>query len=39
MPKLVYVYEGIEALEESHKLLGVKYFGGGYEGSQRTAPM
>ena len=36
MPKLVYVYEGIEAEEERHKLIGVKYFGGGYEGSQKT---
>ena len=39
MPKLVYVYEGIEAEEDRHRLLGVKYFGGGYEGSQKTAQM
>lgn len=39
MPKLVYVYEGIEAEEERHKLLGVKYFGGGYEGSRKTAEL
>ena len=39
MPKLAYVYEGIEIEEDRHKLTGVKYFGGGYEGSQRTAEM
>lgn len=39
MPKLVYVYEDIEAEEERHKLLGVKYFGGGYEGSRKTAEL
>lgn len=31
MPKLVYVYEGIQAEGDRHELLGVKYFGG-YEG-------
>ncbi len=32
MPKLVYVYEGID--DESHSLINVKYFGGGYEGPE-----
>lgn len=36
MPKLVYVYEGIRAEGERHELLGVKYFGGGYEGPLGT---
>lgn len=36
MPKLVYVYEGIQAEGDRHELLGVKYFGGGYEGTQGT---
>ena len=36
MPKLVYVYEGIQAEGNRHELLGVKYFGGGYEGTQGT---
>lgn len=39
MPKLVYVYEGVEAEGDRHKLVGVKYFGGGYEGSRRTSEM
>lgn len=36
MPKLVYVYEGNQAEGDRHELLGVKYFGGGYEGTQGT---
>lgn len=36
MPKLVYVYEGNQAEGNRHELLGVKYFGGGYEGTQGT---
>ena len=36
MPKLVYVYEGVNADYERHELIGVKYFGGGYEGSEGT---
>lgn len=36
MPKLVYVYEGIRAEGDRHELVGVKYFGGGYEGTQGT---
>ena len=36
MPKLVYVYEGIQTEGDRHELLGVKYFGGGYEGTQGT---
>lgn len=36
MPKLVYVYEGIQAEGNRHELLGVKYFGGGYEGTEGT---
>lgn len=36
MPKLVYVYEGIRTEGERHELLGVKYFGGGYEGTAGT---
>ncbi len=34
MPRLVYVYEGIRAEGERHELVQVKYFGGGYEGSE-----
>ncbi len=34
MPKLVYVYEGINDEEERHELIQVKYFGGGYEGTE-----
>ena len=34
MPKLVYVYEGIDVEEDRHELTGVKYFGGGCEGSE-----
>ena len=33
MPKLIYVYEGINAEYERHELINVKYFGGGYQGS------
>ena len=36
MPKLVYLYEGINADYNRHELIGVKYFGGGYEGSEGT---
>lgn len=36
MPKLVYVYEGVNTDYERHELIGVKYFGGGYEGSEGT---
>lgn len=36
MPKLVYVYEGIDADYDRHELIGVKYFGGGYQGSNGT---
>lgn len=34
MPKLVYVYEGIDITSDRHELIQVKYFGGGYEGSE-----
>jgi len=34
MPRLVYVYEGIHAEGDRHELVQVKYFGGGYEGSE-----
>lgn len=33
MPKLVYVYEGIDMEGDRHTLVHAKYFGGGYEGS------
>ena len=33
MPKLVYVYEEVNAENDRHELVNVKYFGGGYEGS------
>ena len=36
MPKLVYVYEGIQTEGDRHELVGVKYFGGGYEGTTGT---
>ncbi len=36
MPKLVYVYEGIRAEGERHELVGVRYFGGGCEGTEGT---
>ena len=36
MPKLVYVYEGIDAEENRHELTGARYFGGGCEGSEGT---
>lgn len=36
MPKLVYVYEGIQAQGERDELMGAKYFGGGYEGRLGT---
>ena len=32
MPKLVYVYEDVEAENDRRYLVGAKYFGGGYEG-------
>ena len=34
MPKLVYVYEEVNADNDRHELVNVKYFGGGYEGSK-----
>lgn len=34
MPKIVYVYEGIESNGKRRELLGTKYFGGMYEGSE-----
>ena len=34
MPKIAYVYEGVEANGDRNSLLNVKYFGGGYEGTQ-----
>jgi hypothetical protein len=39
MPKLVYVYEGINAEEDRHELINIKYFGGGYQGSNGTAEL
>ncbi len=33
MPKLIYLYEGIDAESKRHQLINVKYFGGGYEGT------
>ncbi len=36
MPKLVYVYEGILEEGDRHELEGVRYFGGGYEGTEGT---
>ena len=33
MPKLVYVYEEVNADNDRHELVNVKYFGGGYEGT------
>lgn len=36
MPKLVYVYEEVNAESDRHELLGVKYFGGGYDGTEGT---
>lgn len=32
MPKLVYVYEDVNADNDRHELVNVKYFGGGYDG-------
>ena len=34
MPKIVYVYEGIEGSGKRRELTGTKYFGGMYEGSE-----
>jgi hypothetical protein len=34
MPKLVYVYEEVNADNDRHELVNVKYFGGGYEGAE-----
>lgn len=34
MPKIVYVYEGIEKTGKRNRLMGTKYFGGMYEGSK-----
>jgi hypothetical protein len=39
MPKLVYVYEGINTEADRHELVNVKYFGGGYQGSVGTAEL
>jgi hypothetical protein len=39
MPKLVYVYEGINTEADRHELVNVKYFGGGYQGSAGTAEL
>jgi hypothetical protein len=36
MPKIVYVYEDIVADGDRHRLKNVKYFGGGYDGTQGT---
>ena len=36
MPKLVYVYEEVNAEYDRHELKRVKYFGGGYEGTEGT---
>ncbi len=36
MPKLIYVYEGINTEDGRHRLENVTYFGGGYEGSEGT---
>lgn len=33
MPKMAYVYEGIDAAGDRHRLIHPRYFGGGYEGS------
>ena len=37
MPKMVYVYDGVEAEGDRHILQNVKYFGGGYDGTDGTA--
>lgn len=34
MPKLVYVYEDVEAENDRRHLVGARYFGGGYEGNK-----
>jgi hypothetical protein len=39
MPKLVYVYEGLNADEDRHELVNAKYFGGGYQGTEGTAEL
>ena len=36
MPKLVYIYEGIDAYDDRHELINAKYFGGGYQGTEGT---
>lgn len=36
MPKLVYVYEGINTENDRHELINVKYFGGGYQGPKEV---
>ncbi len=33
MPKLIYVYEGIDTESDRHELINAKYFGGRYEGT------
>lgn len=34
MPKLIYVYEGVNAEGNRNELINVRYFGGGYQGSE-----
>ena len=34
MPKLVYVYEGVNAENDRHELINLKCFGGGYQGTK-----
>lgn len=34
MPKLVYVYEGVNAENDRHELVNLKCFGGGYQGTK-----
>lgn len=36
MPKMVYVYDGVEAEGDRHILQNVRYFGGGYDGTEGT---
>ncbi len=36
MPKLAYVYEGVDTEMERHELINIKYFGGGYAGVEGT---
>lgn len=39
MPKIVYVYEGIEDENGRHRLINGKYFGGVYEGTKGNAAL